>query len=72
MGAGPGSEEAADDEIARARDEAQADAWLCPMGEVAGRHTVLDMSLDGYLSLVEWTGQALRADKRVALPKERK
>ena len=54
--------------ITRAREEAQADAWLCPMGEVAGRHTLLDMSLDGYLSLVKWTGQALRADKRGALP----
>ena len=41
------------DELAKARDEAQADAWLCPMGEAAGRHTVLDMSLDGYLALVE-------------------
>ena len=38
------------------------------MGEAAGRHTVLDMSLDGYLALVEWTGQALRADKRGFLP----
>ena len=56
------------DELAKARDEAQADAWLCPMGEAAGRHTVLDISLDGYLALVEWTGQALRADKRGALP----
>ena len=57
------------EEMARAREEAEADAWLCPMGEaVADRHTVLDLSLDGYLALVEWTGQALRADKRGALP----
>ena len=64
--AGDGTEAAT--VIARAREEAVADAWLCPMGEAAGRHTVLDMSLDGYLALVEWTGQALRADKRGALP----
>ena len=56
-----------DEEIVRARDEAEADAWLCPMGEAAGRDTVLEISLEGYLSLVEWTGQSLRADKRGAL-----
>ena len=55
-------------EMARAREEAVADAWLCPMGEAADRHTVLEMSLDGYLALVEWTGQELRAGKRGALP----
>ena len=55
-------------EIARAREEAEADAWLCPMGEGSCRQTVLDMSLDGYLAMVEWTGQAIRADKRGALP----
>ena len=58
------------EEMARAREEAVADAWLCPMGEATGQHTVLDMSMDGYLALVEWTGQALRADKRGALPRE--
>jgi REP element-mobilizing transposase RayT len=55
-------------EMARALEEAEADAWLCPMGEGAGRQTVLDMSLEGYLALVEWTGQAIREDKRGALP----
>ena len=55
-------------EMARAREEAVADEWLCPMGSEADRHTVLDMSLDGYLALVEWTGQELRAGKRGALP----
>ena len=61
------SPEAAE-EMARAREEAVADAWLCPMGEAADRHTVLDMSLDGYLALVEWTGQAMREDNRGSLP----
>ena len=58
------------EEMARAREEAVADAWLGPMGEATGQHTVLDMSMDGYLALVEWTGHALRADKRGALPRE--
>ena len=56
------------EEIARALEEAEADLWLCPMGEGAGRQTVLDLSLDGYLAMVEWTGQAIRADKRGVLP----
>ena len=49
------------------REKAKADAWLCPMGSEAGRHTVLDMSLDGYLALVEWTGSQLRTDDRGTL-----
>ena len=49
------------------REKAKADAWLCPMGPDAGRHTVLDISIDGYLALVEWTGQQLREDKAGAL-----
>ena len=50
-----------------AREKAGADAWLCPMGLDAGRHTVLDLSLDSYLALVDWTGRQLREDKRGAL-----
>ena len=50
-----------------AGEQATADAWLCPMGTAAGRHTVLDISGDCYLALMEWTGRQLRADKRGAL-----
>ena len=46
-----------------ARQQAAADAWLCPMGTEAGQHTVLDMGIDGYLSLVDWTGRQLAGDK---------
>ena len=38
-----------------------------PMGPDGGRHTVLDISLEGYLALVDWTGRQLREDKRGAL-----
>ena len=46
-----------------AREQSTADAWLCPMGTAAGRHTVLDMSVDGYLALVGWTGRQLPESK---------
>jgi hypothetical protein len=52
------------------REKAKADAWLCPMGPEAGRHTVLDMGIDGYLALVDWTGRQLREDKAGALSGE--
>ena len=46
-----------------AREQATIDAWLCPLGTEAGRHTPLDISEDGYLALVEWTGLQLAVGK---------
>ena len=53
-----------------AREQSTADAWLCPIGTGAGRHTVLDISAEGYLALVEWTGRQLAGGKRGVLPAE--
>ena len=32
---------------------------IVPGGEAAGRHTVLDLGMDGYLAMVEWTGAGI-------------
>ena len=56
--------------IGRAREQSTVDVWLCPLGADAGRHTVLDISLEGYLALVEWTGMQVAANKRGVLPGE--
>ena len=53
-----------------AREQAGADAWLCPLGTEAGRHTPLDISEDGYLGLVEWTGLQVAGGKPGVLDKE--
>ena len=56
-----------------ARAAAEADAWLCPMADPpddAQRATVLAVSTEGYLALVDWTGRSLARGKRGALPPE--
>ncbi len=46
------------------------DAWLCPIGKgsPSGRHGILDMTLDEYIDLVDWTGRKLLENKRGAIP----
>jgi hypothetical protein len=61
---------AAEKMLAAARTAAKTDAWLCPMGETAGRHTVLSISAADYVALVEWTGRHLAEGKRGALGAE--
>jgi hypothetical protein len=53
-----------------AREKAEVDAWLCPMGADSERPTVLEMSVEGYLALVEWTGRQLVEGKRGVLTGE--
>ena len=55
----------------KARSEAEADAWLCLMGGSPGASagpTVLDISEEGYLALVDWTGRSLATGKRGRIP----
>ncbi len=59
--------------VEAARAAAEADAWLCPMDDPADgaqRPTVLAVSTDSYLALVDWTGRSLVEGKRGALPTE--
>ena len=59
--------------LEQARAEAEADAWLCAMAGSAGasaRPTVLDISEEGYLALVDWTGRSLAKGKRGKIPPE--
>ena len=59
--------------LEQARAEAEADAWLCPMAGSPGasaRPTVLDISEEGYLALVDWTGRSLAKGKRGKIPPE--
>ena len=62
--------QAAEKMLAKARAAAVADAWLCPMGEAAGRHTVLAISAADYVALVDWTGRQLAEGKRGVLAAE--
>jgi REP element-mobilizing transposase RayT len=56
----------------KARRTETPESWLCPIGEGEdGRNGgILAMSLDQYLSLVDWSGRQARADKPGAIPAE--
>ena len=48
------------------------DKWLCPMdnGESAAYQSPLDIKLDEYLNLLDWTGRQLRNDEKRSIPEE--
>jgi REP element-mobilizing transposase RayT len=48
----------------------QPDDWLCPITTSNSPSTasILDMELDDYLELVDWTGRQIREGKRGAIP----
>ena len=50
--------------------DAEADHWLCPIGDEAGdgRKGLLPLSLDQYLDLVDWTGRQIKEGKKGAIP----
>jgi REP element-mobilizing transposase RayT len=45
-------------------------SWLCPIGDEGGeeRRGMLSLTRDEYLSLIDWTGRQLRADKPGVIP----
>jgi hypothetical protein len=51
--------------VAQARTEVQAGAWLSPLD---GRGGLLDLRLESYVALLEWTGTRVVAGKPGALP----
>ncbi|MCB1049401.1 MAG: hypothetical protein H6510_16620 [Acidobacteria bacterium] len=42
--------------------------WLCPIRSTESRKGFLNMDLDDFLALLEWTGRQIRADKPGAIP----
>jgi putative transposase len=46
------------------------DSWLCPIttSDSTSTASILDMELDDYLRLVDWTGRLIREDKHGAIP----
>jgi REP element-mobilizing transposase RayT len=46
------------------------DSWLCPIttSDSTSTASILDLKLDDYLRLVDWTGREIREDKRGAIP----
>jgi REP element-mobilizing transposase RayT len=42
--------------------------WLCPLQSTDGRKGFLNMELDQYFQLLEWTGRQLRSDKPGLIP----
>jgi hypothetical protein len=48
------------------------DSWLCPitMSDSTSTASILDLELDDYLRLVDWTGRQIREDKRGAIPND--
>lgn len=50
-----------DSELKRVRQQAATDRWLCPVEQICtGRGKLLVLSLDEYLSLVDYTGRGIR------------
>ncbi|MCB1052061.1 MAG: hypothetical protein H6510_00390 [Acidobacteria bacterium] len=42
--------------------------WLCPIRDTESRKGFLNMDLDDYLGLLDWTGRQIRQDKPGAIP----
>ena len=66
-GAGRGSARLSPIEIDQRQDPLGPDPALC--GRRASIKGFLPISLTDYLQLLDWTGQAIRADKRGSIPK---
>ena len=42
--------------------------WLCPLRDEAERRGFLEMDLDDYLNLLDWTGRKVVAGKKGSIP----
>jgi REP element-mobilizing transposase RayT len=63
--------------LAAERDRSHRDDWLCPFEDSSspkskGTHSLLGMSLDEYLRLLDWTGRQLHRGKRGTIPSDLK
>ena len=56
----------------REKRSAHVDHWLCPfeMDEEAGSRRLIDLGLDQYLDMLDWTGRQLRENRKKSIPNE--
>ena len=45
------------------------DSWLAPLFSTKNMKGILPIEYEQYMTLLEWTGQQIREDKRGAIPK---
>lgn len=64
---GKGSGESAN-QLGALQAQAQRANWLCPLQNMEGRKGFLNMELEQYFQLLEWTGRQLRQDKPGLIP----
>lgn len=50
------------------RGQAARADWLCPLQSTESRKGFLNMPLEDYLTLLDWTGRQMRADKPGSIP----
>jgi REP element-mobilizing transposase RayT len=56
------------DILANLKGQMKGDQWLCPLKSDDTRRGFLDMDLEDYLALVDWTGRQIAAGKAGAIP----
>lgn len=54
--------------IADLKAAENGDQWLCPLQDTAHRRGFLNMELNEYLCLLDWTGRQVRSDKPGRIP----
>ena len=59
---------AAVETVERLRERSRVDSWLVPIEKTKTQRGFLSVSLEEYLSLVDWTGRELKAGKRGRIP----
>jgi REP element-mobilizing transposase RayT len=53
---------------AELKDQMERAQWLCPLKNQPNRRGFLDMALDDYLELLDWTGRQIVEGKKGAIP----
>lgn len=57
-------------EAQRLKEESTLDRWLVPIESTRERRGLSSLTLDEYLSILDWTGRELRSGKRGKIPSE--
>ncbi|MFH1136872.1 MAG: hypothetical protein V1816_12410 [Pseudomonadota bacterium] len=75
-GAGKKEKQAGDDrtDVSGRGETSNADAWLCPLGleeeeALGGRRPILNISIEDYLNILDWSGRQIRGGSSGALPR---
>lgn len=56
--------------VNRLRERGKLDDWLAPIERTDTRHGFLSLSLEEYVTVVDWTGRELKSGKRGRIPNE--